>query len=964
MPSRRQADVGLGVDMMAACRAEALSKVYGRRDTAVHALREISLSIPAQAFTAIMGPSGSGKSTLLHCLAALDTPTSGRVFLGQTELTSLSRRQQAQVRRDRIGFVFQAFNLVPTLDAIENITLPQLLAGRRPDRDWLEYVVERIGLAERLHHRPSQLSGGQQQRVALARALAGRPEVIFADEPTGNLDTKASREMLALLRSAVDDFRQTVVTVTHDPAIAGYADQVLFFTDGQVVDQVLQPETNLVLEHLQYLDSRTPAHVSPRGQLHASTHSDGQHTMRSRKRRRPDETGPGRPMVGSDDEVEVARQERWLQRIREQFEAEHDANGRHDHAPLQQGVPPASGDEVRNDTNGFHTANGLGNDTTNGFRPGGGTGLHTGNGYGADTRDGRHTGSHDAAPAPRNGHIPNGHHTGETQAVEAIVNHDSGWLPAERSWETDPREPDAAPRDVPPQHADARHAGVDQTWAQPVHGGWSAAADQVWPDQQPVAGGPEPHAPPEPVTDAQLWHTNDLDTDARASRWQPRAGDTGPHDEWRPGERYGVWDDGTQAPEPPPASGSHATPEHGAAEHGAAEQPRASTRRWSWREVRDNQPDDDPWAGPVHSNDAGWTQIDPSQPPADQWAAQSDDWRREPSARPAAPAPPASDEHPAWERWQPQQAGTGQDDAPPANGGRYNGFHAEPATNGVRSEGYADDFAAGGGWHVGDPEPDRGQPVAADQWSRSDASTWQGEGEAHDQAPWQADEPRDDAPTWTHEDQHQDAAPDPEPLDIWSPTFTTDDAWAPEAAPAATPEPRWASAPVSPPEVADAPAHAWRPTAATSGTADETWAPPRAADDADRGDGPDARYGDDTHYADDPHYGDDPRSRFDADHGDDERTRAGADHGDEVPDDTATGAFEHPSPDQHATGGWHVDPAPVAGEPAYPLSEPEPEPAPERYTGTTTDPFEALQSLQSQLDRLGGHSRRPPRRRD
>jgi putative ABC transport system ATP-binding protein len=296
--------------------------VYGSRETAVHALRDVTLTIPRSAFTAIMGPSGSGKSTLLHCLAALDTPTSGRVFLGGTELTALSRRQQAQVRRDRIGFVFQSFNLVPTLDALENITLPQLLAGRRPDRAWLHHVIARVGLEDRLHHRPSELSGGQQQRIALARALAGRPEVIFADEPTGNLDTTASHEMLTLLRDAVDQFDQTVVTVTHDPSIASYADQILYFSDGRVVDRAARPDADHVSRprHDQGVESGNGRHDH---RFPARRRADGQQTMRSRRRRQPEEPAPGRPMVGSDDEVEVARQERWLRRIREQFEAEY-----------------------------------------------------------------------------------------------------------------------------------------------------------------------------------------------------------------------------------------------------------------------------------------------------------------------------------------------------------------------------------------------------------------------------------------------------------------------------------------------------------------------------------------------------------------------------------------------------------------------------------------------------------------
>ncbi|HEX6257801.1 MAG TPA: ATP-binding cassette domain-containing protein [Euzebyales bacterium] len=338
MVLRADADDRRDVDGASACHAEALSKVYGTDDTAVHALRDVTLDIPRRSFTAIMGPSGSGKSTLLHCLAALDTPTSGRVFLGDTELTALSRRRQARVRRDRIGFVFQAYNLVPTLDALENITLPQLLAGRSPDHEWLDHVISRMGLGDRIHHRPDELSGGQQQRIALARALAGRPEVIFADEPTGNLDTTTSGEMLTLLRDAVDQFEQTVVTVTHDPSVARYADQILQFSDGRVVDrhdrravgEGSDPHHDSDVAGSGGPDHRGPADTPPR--------PDGQHTMRSRRRRQPGEPNPGRPMVGSDDEVEVARQERWLQRIREQFEAEQDSDAAFDQGPRDAGA--------------------------------------------------------------------------------------------------------------------------------------------------------------------------------------------------------------------------------------------------------------------------------------------------------------------------------------------------------------------------------------------------------------------------------------------------------------------------------------------------------------------------------------------------------------------------------------------------------------------------------------------------
>jgi len=218
----------------AAVRAEHVVKVYGTGDTAVAALDDVSIEFPAGRFTAIMGPSGSGKSTLLHCLAGLDTLTAGKAFVGEVELGDLSDRQLTLLRRDRIGFVFQAFNLVPTLSARDNITLPMTLAGAAPDPDWLAAVIERTGLADRLGHRPAELSGGQQQRVAVARALATRPQIVFADEPTGNLDSRSGREVLELLRAARDEFGQTIVMVTHDQAAAGFADSVVVMADGRV----------------------------------------------------------------------------------------------------------------------------------------------------------------------------------------------------------------------------------------------------------------------------------------------------------------------------------------------------------------------------------------------------------------------------------------------------------------------------------------------------------------------------------------------------------------------------------------------------------------------------------------------------------------------------------------------------------------------------------------------------------
>jgi putative ABC transport system ATP-binding protein len=228
-------------------------KVYGTGGTEVRALDGVSVEVPAATFTAVMGPSGSGKSTLMHCLAGLDTLTSGHVFVGDQELGSLSDRELTRVRRERIGFVFQAFNLLPTLSASENITLPMDLARQKPDAEWLAKVIATVGLEDRLHHRPSELSGGQQQRVAVARALASKPEVVFADEPTGNLDRRSGTEVLSFLREAVDRFGQTVVMVTHDPVAASYADSVLFLADGQIVDHLVEPTATAVLDRMKAL---------------------------------------------------------------------------------------------------------------------------------------------------------------------------------------------------------------------------------------------------------------------------------------------------------------------------------------------------------------------------------------------------------------------------------------------------------------------------------------------------------------------------------------------------------------------------------------------------------------------------------------------------------------------------------------------------------------------------------------
>ncbi|HET9292162.1 MAG TPA: ABC transporter ATP-binding protein [Actinomycetes bacterium] len=229
------------------------TKVYGKGATQVRALDGVTLDFPSGQFSAIMGPSGSGKSTLMHCVAGLDTLTSGQVRVGGVELTRLDDKHLTLLRRDRIGFVFQAYNLVPTLTALENITLPATLAGRKPDKGWLDTVVGTVGLGDRLAHRPSELSGGQQQRVAVARALAARPEIVFADEPTGNLDSHASAEILAFLRQAARELGQTVVMVTHDPVAASYAGRVVFLNDGRIVDELAEPTPERVLDHLKQL---------------------------------------------------------------------------------------------------------------------------------------------------------------------------------------------------------------------------------------------------------------------------------------------------------------------------------------------------------------------------------------------------------------------------------------------------------------------------------------------------------------------------------------------------------------------------------------------------------------------------------------------------------------------------------------------------------------------------------------
>ncbi|MCC3653498.1 MULTISPECIES: ABC transporter ATP-binding protein [Streptomyces] len=266
---------GSGGHTAVAARARKVVKAYGSGETRVLALDGVDVDIDRGRLTAIMGPSGSGKSTLMHCLAGLDTVTAGEIHLGDTEITGLKDKKLTQLRRDRVGFIFQAFNLLPTLNALENITLPMDIAGRKPDQAWLDRVVDTVGLRDRLKHRPTELSGGQQQRVAVARALAARPEIIFGDEPTGNLDSRAGAEVLGFLRRSVDELGQTIVMVTHDPVAAAYADRVLYLADGRIVDDMPDPTAERVLERMLSLSAdegpgrEAPGHAASGASAHA-----------------------------------------------------------------------------------------------------------------------------------------------------------------------------------------------------------------------------------------------------------------------------------------------------------------------------------------------------------------------------------------------------------------------------------------------------------------------------------------------------------------------------------------------------------------------------------------------------------------------------------------------------------------------------------------------------------------------
>ena len=238
------------IDATPAARASSASKIYGKGDTLVTALDNVSVSFQAGKFSAIMGPSGSGKSTLMHCMAGLDNLSSGKVFIGDTDLTQLSEKELTLLRRSNVGFIFQSFNLIPTLNAMENITLPIDLSGGKVDKDWVNQVTEVVNLSDRLKHKPNELSGGQQQRVAVSRALASKPNIIFADEPTGNLDSKTGSEILEFMRLATTELEQTIVMVTHDPVAASYSDRVIFLEDGQVVGEILEPTADSVIDQM------------------------------------------------------------------------------------------------------------------------------------------------------------------------------------------------------------------------------------------------------------------------------------------------------------------------------------------------------------------------------------------------------------------------------------------------------------------------------------------------------------------------------------------------------------------------------------------------------------------------------------------------------------------------------------------------------------------------------------------
>jgi putative ABC transport system ATP-binding protein len=242
--------------MKSIVKTKLLEKIYGENETEVIALDKVDIEFLEGQFTAIMGPSGSGKSTLLHCLAGLDGPTSGSIYINNIDLSKLNDKQLTKLRRDSFGFVFQAFNLIPTLTAAENISLPSSIAGNSPEEEWLEKIIQTLDLRDRLNHRPNELSGGQQQRVAAARALASKPEVIFADEPTGNLDSTSSEELLTFLKTIVYELKQTIIMVTHDPVAASYADRVIFLRDGSIFNDLSKPSKEDIIKTVSDISSK------------------------------------------------------------------------------------------------------------------------------------------------------------------------------------------------------------------------------------------------------------------------------------------------------------------------------------------------------------------------------------------------------------------------------------------------------------------------------------------------------------------------------------------------------------------------------------------------------------------------------------------------------------------------------------------------------------------------------------
>ncbi|CAO5186858.1 putative ABC transport system ATP-binding protein [Frankia sp. AiPs1] len=372
---------------VAAARASQLTKVYGSGDTIVTALRGIDIGFPRGRFTAIMGPSGSGKSTLMHCLAGLDSITRGRVYIGDVDLSRLSDKELTRLRRDRIGFIFQQFNLLPTLTAAENITLPLSIAGRSPDKEWMRTVVDAVGLAPRLRHRPTELSGGQQQRVACARALVTRPDIIFADEPTGNLDSRSGAEVLQFLRDSVTELGQTIVMVTHDATAASYSDEVIFLADGRLVDSLAQPTADEVLDRLKHLDAvQRGLVVNPATEERSlAAVADGYSQAAADYGPNPAGYAPSQPAYDREPAGDRARDGHA-----------HDDRGRGSRAREAEGYSGAGYGAGGRVPEGY-AADGYGERGAEGYYPADGTGYdHAAGGFGADGYGGPATGGYPA----------------------------------------------------------------------------------------------------------------------------------------------------------------------------------------------------------------------------------------------------------------------------------------------------------------------------------------------------------------------------------------------------------------------------------------------------------------------------------------------------------------------------------------------------------------------------------------